>query len=201
MNLQKFLSERRSTISSGILALVIIVVGFLAFNSLSQSPSNTKTQKQETKSQQKPVDATQHTQTNNSNGKVNAVTHTVVSGESLSQISKTYYGDGNKWTLIATENKLANPEIIHRGNVLVIPGISSTDPKAVATTPATSTKTPAKTYIVKSGDCLWTISQAFYNGDGYQWFKIRDANPGKVGLLANGRPLIVPGTVLTIPTG
>lgn len=48
-------------------------------------------------------------------------TYTVVYGDSLWKIAVTYYGDGFKWTKIAEANNLANPSIIHSGNVLSIP--------------------------------------------------------------------------------
>lgn len=46
--------------------------------------------------------------------------YTVVKGDSLWKIAVSAYGDGYKWVEIARANKLANPNIIHAGNVLTI---------------------------------------------------------------------------------
>jgi len=48
-------------------------------------------------------------------------THTVVKGESLWEIAEEVYGDGFRWVEIARANNLANPSLIHAGNVLTIP--------------------------------------------------------------------------------
>lgn len=53
----------------------------------------------------------------------------------------------------------------------------------------------AKTYTVKSGDCLWNIAKKFY-GKGGDYAKIYNANKGTIGSNPN---LIYPGQVLTIP--
>ncbi|OGY26246.1 MAG: hypothetical protein A2Z24_01525 [Candidatus Woykebacteria bacterium RBG_16_44_10] len=103
-------------------------------------------------------------------------------GDSLWKISTRLYGTGYNWVLIAQENKLANPNIIHAGNLLTVP----------------KAETQVRTYTVVRGDSLWSISERYY-GTGFQWYKIRDANSGKVGVLSNGRPLITPGRVLIIP--
>ena len=49
--------------------------------------------------------------------------YTVVAGDTLSKISKTQYGDANKYTLIFEANKpmLADPNKIYPGQVLRIP--------------------------------------------------------------------------------
>ncbi len=51
--------------------------------------------------------------------------HTVKSGESLSKISKHYYGDAMKYNKIfeANTNILSNPDLIHPDQVLVIPNL------------------------------------------------------------------------------
>jgi nucleoid-associated protein YgaU len=51
--------------------------------------------------------------------------HTVVSGESLSKIAKTYYGDAMKYTAIFEANKpmLKDPNKIYPGQVLRIPSL------------------------------------------------------------------------------
>lgn len=48
-------------------------------------------------------------------------TYTVVRGDNLWNIAVAAYGDGFRWVDIAKANKLANPSIIHAGNVLTIP--------------------------------------------------------------------------------
>lgn len=53
----------------------------------------------------------------------------------------------------------------------------------------------AKTYTVKTGDCLWKIAQKYY-GNGSQYTKIYNANKGTIGSNPN---LIYPGQVLKIP--
>ncbi len=49
--------------------------------------------------------------------------HTIKSGESLSKISKQYYGDANKYNKIfeANRDKLKSADLIHPGDELVIP--------------------------------------------------------------------------------
>jgi len=47
--------------------------------------------------------------------------YTVVKGDTLWEISVRAYQDGYKWPEIAKANKLVNPNLIHAGNILVIP--------------------------------------------------------------------------------
>lgn len=47
--------------------------------------------------------------------------YTVVKGDDLWNIALHEYDNGYKWVDIATANKLANPGIIHSGNVLMMP--------------------------------------------------------------------------------
>ncbi len=42
-------------------------------------------------------------------------------GDSLWKIALTAYGDGYAWVKIAAANKLTNPDIIHPGNILIVP--------------------------------------------------------------------------------
>lgn len=50
-------------------------------------------------------------------------TYTVVSGDSLSKISKHFYGEANHWRRIYEANRdvIKNPDVIHPGQVLKIP--------------------------------------------------------------------------------
>jgi nucleoid-associated protein YgaU len=47
--------------------------------------------------------------------------YTVAEGDHLWGIAVRAYGDGYKWSEIAHENNLTNPNIIHPGNVLKLP--------------------------------------------------------------------------------
>ncbi|WP_244438532.1 LysM peptidoglycan-binding domain-containing protein, partial [Mycolicibacterium septicum] len=48
-------------------------------------------------------------------------TYTVVSGDTLWAIAERFYGDGNKYQQIADASGVANPDLIHPGQVLTIP--------------------------------------------------------------------------------
>lgn len=52
---------------------------------------------------------------------IDGATYEVVKGDNLWTIAVRAYGDGYKWTQIAQENSLANPNLIHPGNILVLP--------------------------------------------------------------------------------
>jgi putative chitinase len=48
-------------------------------------------------------------------------TYNVAKGDSLWEIAVRAYGDGYRWSEIARENELVNPNLIHSGNILVLP--------------------------------------------------------------------------------
>jgi len=48
-------------------------------------------------------------------------TYTIQKGDLLWNIAVRAYGDGYKWVEIAKANKLVNPNVIHSGNVLILP--------------------------------------------------------------------------------
>jgi LysM repeat protein len=48
-------------------------------------------------------------------------TYTVVSGDTLRNIARHFYGDSSKYTAIATANGISNPNVIRVGTVLTIP--------------------------------------------------------------------------------
>ncbi len=52
-----------------------------------------------------------------------ARTYTVVAGETLSAIAFRFYGDANLYSLIATVNGIADPNVIRVGQVLTIPDL------------------------------------------------------------------------------
>ncbi len=54
-------------------------------------------------------------------GAITGGSYTVVRGDNLWNISVRAYGDGFGWTKIAQRNGLVNPDLIHAGNVFVLP--------------------------------------------------------------------------------
>ena len=184
MDLKAFWQSSRSTIISAIIAIVVIAGLFVIFNAL-PAGQPAKPADEEQQEEQK-ADETKNEEGKNDTGKETKVTlptkYAVVRGDNLWKISMQFYGTGYNWVIVAKENKLANPNIIHAGNTLTIP----------------KAEVKATTHTVVRGESLWSIAQRYY-GSGYEWYKIRDTNKDKVGTLANGRPLITPGQVLTIP--
>jgi nucleoid-associated protein YgaU len=51
--------------------------------------------------------------------------HTVVSGDTLGKIAKTYYGNAMKYPVIFEANKpmLKSPDLIYPGQVLIVPAL------------------------------------------------------------------------------
>lgn len=208
-----FVQDRQTTLTSGLAALLIIVVGFLIFNfflnvnketspqqttneatdSAQLSPSTTPAPPQDTKgsltAQVSPEGGASITQ---------AQEYTVVRGDTLGKIAQKFYNDASKWSLIAQTNKLSNPSLIHAGNKLTIPKSETGVAAATTVIPATKVSAGNVEYVVTQGDTLWQIAIDFY-GTGFDWFKIRDANKETVGTLPNGRPLIKSGQHLVIP--
>ncbi len=55
------------------------------------------------------------------NTSISGATYEVQRGDTLWDIAVRAYGDGYKWGEIARENKLVHPNLIHSGNILVLP--------------------------------------------------------------------------------
>lgn len=100
-------------------------------------------------------------------------TYTVKSGDNLSAIAQVF---GTSWKHLAEINHLANPNLIHPGDVLAIDG------DGAASAPA------AQTYTVVSGDNLSAIAQRF----GTSWRHLADINH------LDDPNLVHPGQVLVI---
>jgi len=54
-------------------------------------------------------------------GLTTSSSYTVVKGDTLWDIAVAQYGNGYKWVEIARANKLTSPDLIHPGNVFVLP--------------------------------------------------------------------------------
>lgn len=106
-------------------------------------------------------------------------TYTVAAGDNLWIIAEKAYKDGYKWVEIAKANNLTDPNDIHVGNKLVIPGVTKDIPTVQTADEHLSTSTQSKivenTYKVQPGDSLWGIALRAY-GDGYRWVEIAKVN-------------------------
>jgi len=113
-------------------------------------------------------------------------------------ISKTVYGDGKYWALIAKANPSANSNRLQPGDVLAIPdrapqaAVGSGGSTALA--PAVSPGPGEKLYTVTKQDSegFWGIAKRHY-GNGVYWTLIAKANP-KVSSdsLKAGQQLVIP---------
>lgn len=114
--------------------------------------------------------------------------YTIRAGDCLWNIAKDHLGSATKWTDIYKMNTDligANPDLIHPGTTIQLPGSQSEVASALE----------AGKYIVKPGDNLWSISKNLL-GDGQKWGEIYHVNSDLIG--ANPR-LILPGQELSIP--
>ena len=183
MDWKSFWDSQRSTIVSALIAIVVIAGLFILFNAL---PAGQPAKPADEEKQEQSKDSKKSDQEKDKEGEKNGGTtstklpakYTVKSGDSLWKIAKAKYGTGEKWAAIASENKISNPDQIFAGSNITLP--------------------KAQDYKVKAGDTLWDIAEHFY-GDGFQWTKIRDANPSKTGTLPNGSNLIMTGQIIVVP--
>lgn len=171
------------TISMILGALVVLAVGILVvnyFRDRASSPASTGRITEEGKRVSLPT------------------THKVAAGEHLWGISEKYYNSGYNWTDIASENKLANANLILVDQELVIPNIeakTATVPKEAIASGESTIGPPIKgdSYTVVQEDHLWAISVRAY-GDGYKWTEIWQENKAQI---ANPN-LIYPDQVLKL---
>lgn len=131
-------------------------------------------------------------------------THSVASGETMSSIAEKYYGDKNKWSVIAKANPLVDPASMKIGTKLTIPPASAatSSPTAGGTKPTTPTPPAASdkssdgaTHTVVAGETLMSIARNVYN-DGNLWERIYEANKSAIGddpaNLKVGMKLVIP---------
>lgn len=85
--------------------------------------------------------------------------YVVKKGDSLDAIAKKY---GVSSTSISTTNRLGNNKLTpgQRLQIALTPNASATDEKIVAVEPSPVKQTGSNTYVVKSGENLWTIAKA-----------------------------------------
>jgi len=191
------LKKSESYVSMGLGILVVLVVGILIYRNFSQinRPKELVTTQSEEEKK---------TAENSEAGKTVQTQYTVLKGDDLWVIADKFYKDPYKWTEIAKANNLDNPNIIHPGNVLIIPsvsvvplaglpktGIDHLNPITEETQNITNAIT-GDTYVVQKGDFLWEIAVRAY-GDGFQVNKIiQENNITEPSLIFSGNVLKIP---------
>lgn len=143
---------------------------------------------------------TSQTDTSSANGKH----HVVKAGDTLYALSKSYYGNPNKWKLIldANRQKLGGSNRIVIGQRLIIPGdAASGKPRDTGHYTLRSDTRSAKTkisgintYTIKKGDTLYSIAVSHYK-DGNRWKQIFNANRDVI----QNSNVIPAGKVIVIP--
>lgn len=106
--------------------------------------------------------------------------YTVKAGDTLSGIAAKY---GTTYQKLAEYNGIANPNIIHIGQKIKIPGAS--------TTSASTVTKVERTYTVKKGDSLWAIA-ASQLGNGARYKEIKALNSLKSDTIYAGQVLKIP---------
>jgi nucleoid-associated protein YgaU len=121
----------------------------------------------------------------------------VTEGDDLCKIAVKFYENCDLGYKIAEANKLASPDRIEVGQILLIPDLKKQEtqkPAPTGQTSSTETKKVMKetTYVVKEGDDLCKIAEKFY-GDCSMWPKIAEANDlASPDFLSKGAKLRIP---------
>ncbi len=110
-------------------------------------------------------------------------TYIVKKGDSTWKVAELFFDYGPAYVAIEQANKLQHNQYLEVGQQLTIPVLEI---KTEAVTDAD--------YVVKSGDCLWTIAEQQL-GSGYKWVDIYRPNRQVIGRNPN---LIYPGTRLRL---
>jgi len=118
-------------------------------------------------------------------------------GDSLWKIAERHLGDGRAWRRLAAANPhIANPNLIHIGDVLQLPAsfeISNLKSEIGSSDRSAAVETANSAFVrVVLGDTLWHLARTQF-GRGAAWTCIAQANQ-----LPNP-DLILPGQTLTLP--
>lgn len=100
--------------------------------------------------------------------------YVISEGDSLWKLAERYYSDGNRWVDIAEANNIENPSLLTSNQKLMIPAVLAAE-NSSSTGSENKDISESTTYIVQSGDSLWSIAQEVY-GDGDRWIEIAENN-------------------------
>ncbi|MFH0750013.1 MAG: LysM peptidoglycan-binding domain-containing protein [Candidatus Gottesmanbacteria bacterium] len=177
---KKFFRTSDSVISLVIGVAMVIIIGMLSYSIISTVREQNRANKEMTK-----------------NEPVLPTTYTVKKGDTLWDISLTYYKSGYNWVDIASTNELDNPDALAIGQTLTIPNVSPitlTEQGDILNGVSTDTVTPRHSEVtVAQGESLWKIAEREY-GTGYKWVDIVKANS-----IIVDPNIIYPNTILRLP--
>ncbi len=173
--LESQLNLNQSYVSLIIGLVIVLIVGILVFNHLKNQSANLGTaehtiQQATASNNQKPST----TSSTEAGGK-----YTVKEGDTLFLIAQKFYQNGYDYPLIASANKISDPDVISTGQNLNIPKLT-TNTTPLGTGGSTDQtiwgeKITGDTYTVQKGDWLSKIAGRAY-GDIYAYTKIAKAN-------------------------
>lgn len=98
------------------------------------------------------------------------MTYIVKSGDTLFELAEKFYGDGWQYYRIVDANpSITNPDLIRVGDILTIPGVSTTPvpTTTIPTTTTTTTTTSAASAISKQVILLAVLAAALAAGFWY----------------------------------
>jgi len=168
-------SDKESTISMILGALVVIIVGILVYNYFTNlnKPANKQKNGKEAKVEVKDKGQEEVALAKGEFPKK----YKVKAGDNLWKIAQQAYGSGYNWIDIASHNKLVNPNYIQAGQQINLPKVKirKGDVAQVGAADASEKAITKKDYTVQRGDYLWDIAVRAC-GDGFAWSKIAKAS-------------------------
>jgi len=124
------------------------------------------------------------------------VTHVIQAGETLSSISKRYYGVETLWSLIAKANPSINPDRVRAGQSLTIPPLASAPSSASSKSNENDRAfDSARQYAVQPGESLYKISVKLW-GDARHVDALYELNKSKIG---SDPARVKAGMILNLP--